>query len=529
MRIGDRTDLLFYGLVLLVVSLMYLLFYAEIPIYGDAWGYGYSSANWIAENGLPFVPTGTGKGNTACGHFTVYFWLWAVLMRVAGDSVRVAHLLPAVFSFLAVAGTYRLSRDIGGKTMGVFAGIALLVSPLFLAQAFRPLPIAAVMAASIWSLFFYRREKYLTATLLCAFAVMMREQALMLAVTYITAELFLFRQLSWRRILLFAIPFLILAIHGTLSFFVNRVNFHFYSALSLKEPFSISLLLYGVRHFGGFYLTDCFRWLPVAAGMGLLYSRLVNKRTGAGVGLLLCALGASGISANYFIAVMLPLLLYPACFRRSSVSRTALVLGLFPAMLVMFLLLILFITTSQFQFMFFRYMAAAFPALITGVMWALFSCKKKCIPVTIAAVFVTASALTNLTVRNEAFYSDTTLVGYYLPLQAMRNAGTWAEEQNLPVIALGLVVNHFSSPELGYTDSSLTVITVQDCLHFLEEQNYTIVVPPVLPWGDDGEAILRNFTEQLSDDYRLEFAQEFTGGPFSASCYYLYWEPKVSD
>ena len=157
----DRCDILFYAFTLAAISLLYFLIFDDMPIYGDAWGYGYNCAHWISDNGLPLVPSGTGRGETAGGHTAFYFWIWAVLMKVFGNTVKVAHLLPSLFAFFAVAGTYRLGRDLGGRVPGILSGIAILVSPLFLTQAFRPLPISAVMAASVWSLLYYHRKAVL--------------------------------------------------------------------------------------------------------------------------------------------------------------------------------------------------------------------------------------------------------------------------------------------------------------------------------------------------------------------------------
>ena len=524
---ADRSDLLFYGLTLLAVSLLYLFFYSDLPIYGDAWGYGYHCADWIANNGLQLIPSGAGRGETAGGHAAFYFWLWAAFMRVFGNTARVAHLLPSLFSFLAIAGTYRLGRELAGKAMGITCGIALLVSPLFLAQAFRPLPIAAAMAASVWSLFFYRHEKYLMASLFCVFAVMMREQALLLAITYIAVEFYFIRQLRWRRILLFTVPFLVPVINGISNYIVNGYVFLPCNMPGIDQAFSPGLFLERMKFFAGHFFISHFRWLPVGVGIGILFSRLVNKKTGLILGFVLCAIGASGRLQNYFTVILLLSLLYPICFRKSSVSRMGMILALFPLLMVLFFTIIIFITATNMEYMFFRYLAAAFPALIIGILWPLFTSRREFH--LIAVVFIAATAAANFFVRYQPFYSDSTLSGYYLPLRVILDAGTWAEEQNLTVIAAGGAVEHFASPELGYTDSSLTVISINSDPSLLEPKDYVIVVPPVLPWGDDGEAALDHFIECMGDHYRLELSCILTGGPFRTSCYVLHHDPPVQE
>ena len=524
---ADRTDILFYGLALLTVSLLYLFFFSDLPIYGDAWGYGYNCANWIADNGLPLIPSGTGRGETAGGHVAFYFWMWAAAMRVFGNTVKIAHLLPAVFSFLAVAGTYRLGRELAGKAMGIACGIALLVSPIFLSQAFRPLPIAAVMAASVWSLFFYKREKYFMASLFCVFAVMMREQALVLSVAYIAAEFYSIRRFRWRRVLLFASPFLVPLINGISNILVNGFVFLEINKPGIDQAFSLGLFLERLKFFAGYFFISHFRWIPVSVSAGILFARSANRKSGMILGLTLCAIGASGGLQNYFTGILLLSLLYPVCFRKSSISRMAVVLGLFPLLMVLFFTAIVFVTATDMKFMFFRYLAAAFPAVIIGIFWTLFKSNRKFILVVI--VFIAATAATNFLVRFQPFYSDSTLAGYAGPLQVMQDAGIWAQEQKLTVIAAGGAAQRFSRPELGYTDSSLTVIYINSDSLLLERKDYAVVVPPLLPWGDDAEAALNSFSERLSNEYKLELSRIITRGPFYASCYILHWDPQVRE
>ena len=108
----------------MVVSLLYLFFFFGLPIYGDACGCGYNYANWIVDNGFPLIPSGIGRGETAGGHTAFYFWMWAVAMRFFGNTVETAHLLPALFSMFAIAGTYKLGRELVGKAMGIAGGIS---------------------------------------------------------------------------------------------------------------------------------------------------------------------------------------------------------------------------------------------------------------------------------------------------------------------------------------------------------------------------------------------------------------------
>lgn len=520
---ADKCDILFCGLMLITITMLYFLIFADMPIYGDAWGYGYNCARWVSDNGLPLISSGTGRGETAGGHVTFYFWMWAVLMKTIGNTVMVAHILPSIFAFFAVIGTYRLGRDLGGRMLGIMSGVAILVSPLFLAQAFRPLPISAAMAASVWSLLFYQRKRYFLATVFCIFAVMMREQALVLPIAYIVAELYFFKESAWKRIFLLALPFLVPGINGVVNYIVNGFIILECNAPGVGGVFSTGLILERLKFFG-FFLTGHFRWLPIGASIGILYSRLYGKKIGLVLGLVLCAFGAVSRFQNYFTSLLVLSLFYSLIFRKPPLKKIPLVMVLVPMLMLMFFTVIKLITTSSMEFMFFRYLMAAFPALIIGMLWLLAETGRK--GQLLAGLFIVATAVSNFYVRYEENYTDSTLVGYQQPLMVMRDAGSWAADEGLPIIAAGGAAMLFIDPALGYTDTPLAVVGIWNIQEIIPDRDYSIVVPPGAPWGGDNtEETLDDFLECIDASSRLEPVTTFKRGPFRASCYILRSSP----
>ena len=519
----DRIDLLLYGLMLLAAAMLYLFIYSDMPIYGDAWGYGYKCSSWLADNGLPLIPSGTGRGETAGGHAAFYFWLWAVLIKVIGNGVRTAHLLPSFFVFLTLAGTYRSGRELGGRTMGILSSAVLLVTPLFLAQSFRPLPIAAAMAFSVWSFFYYLKKKYLVSSLLCALAVMMREQALLLALSYILAEFYFVREngkgLNWKRIGLFVLPFLVPVVNGIANRIVNGYFFAQGNRPGIGGNLSTGLFLHRLKHFG-FFLTGSYRWLIASIGTGLVLSRTAGRRTGAAVGLLLLVTGAIPRFQNYFTVILLVALLYLVIFRKGRINRYGFVLSLFPLLMVLAFTGIVFLASTVMQYLFFRYLMPALPLLILGLTWAVFSCRIKLFRYT-AYVFMVLTFTSCFTVRFRENYSDTTPAGYMMPLLAMRDAGTWAAGQGLPVLAAGGAAMHFSNTDLGYTDSSLTTVSLEEAAENPAHRVYSVVVPPLLPWTDDGKANLERFITETAAPAPPAADTVFIRGPFKAECLIL--------
>lgn len=513
-----RRDLLFYGLALAAVCLLYLLVFSDMPIYGDAWGYGYNSSRWISENGMPLLPSGTGRGENAGGHAAFFFWMWAGLMRLLGDSVQVAHLLPALFAFLTVAGTYRLGRELSGRTLGVFAGAAVLVSPIFLAQAFRPLPISAAMAATVWSLLMYRRGRYAAAAGLCVFAVMMREQALLLAVSYVVAELVGEGGRKWSRIALLSIPVLVPVVNGLSNYLVNGYVLPAGNTPGFDQPFSLGLFLHRLKFFG-FLLVGDLRWLPVSVASGIALGRAAGRKAGAAAAVVLGLTGAFTRFTNYFVVLLSVVLLLAAIAVRRRPDRTAVAMVLFPFLMMLSFTAIVFFTSTRMEFMFLRYLLPVFPALVLVMLWPLagFGWKGR----TLLAVFLAGTAAFNLSVRDRVNYVDSTLAGYFQPLSAIREAGVWAAGTGLPIVAAGEAPMHFGNPALGYSDTALAVVPIWDVPGELLERELAIVVPPILPWGHDGEALLEEFLRDVGGEDRLVHELTVRRGPFTADCYIL--------
>ena len=515
---GGREDLVFYCLAFAAVGLLYLLVFADVPIYGDAWGYGYNCSRWISENGMPLLPSGAGRGESAGGHAAFYFWMWGGLMRLLGDTVAVAHLLPAIFAFLTVAGSYRLGRELSGRTLGVFAGATVLASPLFLAQAFRALPISAAMAATVWSLLLYRQKRYVAAAGLCVFAVMMREQALLLALSYVAAELIGRDDRSWRRIALLAVPVLVPVVNGLSNYLVNGYVLPAGNTPGFDQPFSLGLLLHRLKFFG-FFLVGDLRWLPISIGSGVVLGRAAGRRAGVSAAVILGLLGAFSRFTNYFVVALIITLALAAAAGRHRLNRTGLVLVLFPLLTILSFSVIVFLTATRMEFMFLRYLMPAFPALVAAMLWPLTGLGPR--GRGLLVVFLIGTAAFNLSVRNSINYSDSTLAGYLMPLRAVQEAGVWAAETGLPVAAAGVAPRHFENPALGYSDTALTVVGIWDVPDHLLDRELAIVVPPTLPWGNDGDALLAEFLRGTGAEERLVLAHTVRKGPFTAVCYIL--------
>ncbi|MCD4702648.1 MAG: glycosyltransferase family 39 protein [Candidatus Aegiribacteria sp.] len=274
-----RLDTIIVVAICLLFSVSLLaIWFGHVPVFGDAIGYGYSSAHWMACNGLQPVPAGEGRGEQAMGHPAFFFWLWAVLMKLSGNTLLTAKLLPTIAAGFALAGTWKFAENISrDRITGPLAALGLLASPLFLAQAFRPLPDSAHLAAVAWSLYFFSRGDRFKAALLCVAATVFREQGLFLGASYILADLIEYRKLRLKSVLLYSSPLLVIIVTGLLNL---RVNGYFFFATYLGEASPMlekGWLVNRLRFFAGHLLAEDFRWVPVSACLALIFSEKHHK------------------------------------------------------------------------------------------------------------------------------------------------------------------------------------------------------------------------------------------------------------
>jgi len=93
----------FLAFASLAVILLFV-FFLSVPLFGDTLGYGYSTVRWMRDNGYTPFAAGDGKGEQAMGHPTLFFWLWALISALLGETLATARLMPAVATFLSLWG-----------------------------------------------------------------------------------------------------------------------------------------------------------------------------------------------------------------------------------------------------------------------------------------------------------------------------------------------------------------------------------------------------------------------------------------
>lgn len=422
-----------------------LLWFGSVPMFGDETGYAYSAASWIARNSLALVPAGSGRGEMGQGHPAMFLWLWALLMRVFGDTLTTARILPTIAAGFGLLGTWRLGRELAGsERVGLMAAVGLLASPLFLAQAFRALPDTAHMAAVAWAIVFYIRGRRIQAALLAVLATIFRQPGMLLPAAFFLADLIRDRrarlnQLIWLSVL--AVPL----VNGLMHLSVNGF-FIFPQYLGESSPVLPSnWVSERIRLFAGHLLGEDFRWFPISAALAFSFHR-PGRKPGLGfmAALALPALihppTRIAVTAGFSLLLLVLLLL-----RKRPPAAAVTAQLIFIVLLVAFHILLVAIGPDPYLNLF-RYILGAYPPLMALLATALQRAGRS-VSSFVWLLFCVASA-TCLTAVRHPWQPDATVAGL-LEARAVRSALASVENPVHPDARIG------SNPVLGYIDEPL--------------------------------------------------------------------------
>lgn len=502
-----RPDRLVLLGILAVTAAVYLLLW-DIPLYGDAWGYGYRSAEWMAENGLQPIPAGAERGEQAMGHPPLFFWVWAVLIAVLGGGLRVAHLLPAAATFFALWGTYRLTLTLARcRATAVLAAAGLLATPIFLANSVNPLPDVAVGAASVWTLLFYARGRPVATVLTASLAVALREQAVVLPAALVAVELL---KGGWRRpgrLLLLASPVLLLVVNGLAYLAVNGY-FFFGTHLGSPEPVGAAVLAGRFRTFFGFLFADGWRWLPVTVAAALM---------------------AGGIRRGGILPVLLllsPAVLYPPgrilwlaavaaaaalhLSRCGMPGRGASASLAFPAATAAFFVVVIIVSPSPLDL--YRYLLIAVPAVIAGVLSAVRRLGGRRLTLAVGGLFAVLALAANRTA--EPTDQAESSLAWVRGQLALREAIRFAAEAGDTLLVSQLHLQKLSNPHVGYVSEP---VPGRDILAPLDRRTpYTAVIGQRSP---QERALADTIREWYSTTHHMRLDTVVRRGSFSVNVY----------
>ncbi len=451
------------------------VFSLSVPLYGDTLGYGVRTLNWMRDNGYQPVPAGEGRGEQAMGHPALFFWVWALLTAVAGNSLWVARILPAVSTFFCLWGMYRLGRRLSCETAGWLSALALAATPIFYMQMLRPMPESAVAAAVVWSTLHYVKKNYLSAALLCTLAVMLREQAVILAGVFFLAELLHGGLRKPGKLLLMCMPLLGIAVTGFANLVVNGY-FFFPAHLGAASEMEPGWLVSRIRFFGGYLIASEFRWLPVTlAAAGMLKGSGRNTYTLPFAFILLFpALFYPPERIAFLVFTVLLIFVY-LLRERKVPGRVFSLFLLMPAAMVIFLVVIVKFAPGGGMGLY-RYLMPALPLVILAPIVMLFRYYSPRTALVFTAVFIIATAFTDRSHQDGyQFGTDRGSIG---SLVCFREAVEYGVSLGDTILTSPAYIAYYSEPVCGTVSSPCPAREIREGETLSPEASYTVILSP---------------------------------------------------
>lgn len=240
----------------------------SLPYFWDEADVYAPGARWLALHDMNPTP-GHFPDDWSRGHPPLLYVVASFAFRMFGSGPAVGHALIVPFTALALAATYLLGKDRGGRMVGVSAAAMLATSPLFMSMGAFLLPEMPLTALTVLALLFASRGQYVGAAIAGVALVWIKETGVGPPIAIaggVFVEAWRAGQLRerWRPIAISLTPVLALA-----AFFVwQRLTagyfvFPHHQNLFTDRPFSVANVL---TVFPSLFIWHG-RWLFSAAGV----------------------------------------------------------------------------------------------------------------------------------------------------------------------------------------------------------------------------------------------------------------------
>ena len=290
----------------LLVFLGVLAVLVKIPTIGTPafWDEGswLGQAGWLAQNGLSTALPGLRPDGQFFGHPPGLHFAAAVLFRVFGPSIEVAHALIALLGAVGVCATYALVRTAHDARTALLAALLLLLSPTWFSNAGVFLADLPVAALGVLSAVLVMRGRLLAYCVVASAMVLLKEPAVALVAALVVFRLLRRRPVSrasWRDALPYAAPLLVFIAFITAQ---KIASGRFFFILAFEaDPLldtGIAATLRDAAKITGWLFVAQFRWvLTLAIAIDLALNREARRRPE----LLLCGLVVLGSGYTFSV------------------------------------------------------------------------------------------------------------------------------------------------------------------------------------------------------------------------------------
>ncbi len=164
------------GLALLLIVSASKAAILNLPYNWDEMGAYMTPAHWLAQGSLLRAFPGFHPPYMFFGHPPALYVSVALLFKLFGEQIWIAHAFIICVSFLGVYFTYLLAACLSNRTTGFLASLFLFFSPLYFAQSGMVQGDIVITALGVICVYCFFREKY-AAYLLCGMLLVMTKES----------------------------------------------------------------------------------------------------------------------------------------------------------------------------------------------------------------------------------------------------------------------------------------------------------------------------------------------------------------
>ena len=259
-------------------------------------------AGWLESNGLSGVMPGRRPDSQFFGHPPGLHLVAALLFRVFGPSIEVAHALIAVFGAVGVGATYAFVRAAHDAKTALLAALLLLFSPTWFSNAGVFLADLPVAALGVLSAVLVMRERVVAYCVVASVMVLLKEPAVAVVAALVAYRLLRrwpVSRASLRDALPYAAPLLVFIAFITAQ---KIASGRFFFILAFEaDPLidgGIAATLRDAAKVTTWLFVAQFRWvLTLAIALDLVVNREARRRPE----LLLCVLVVLGSGYTFSV------------------------------------------------------------------------------------------------------------------------------------------------------------------------------------------------------------------------------------
>lgn len=209
-----------YELFLAIILVAFVAFKWEslfLPYFWDELAYYSKALLYLSDNGLSLLPHGL-PPDLSRGHPLFFQFIGGFWIKCFGNSLFSVHAFALILSLITIIALYKIIELVADKKSAILGVALIIVQPLFFTQSALILPEMLVALLTIFSIYFFLKEKYIIYLLFSSLLVLTKETSVI--VVFAIFSYSYYKTKSIRAAIKYLAPCLILI----LFFFIQKIQ-----------------------------------------------------------------------------------------------------------------------------------------------------------------------------------------------------------------------------------------------------------------------------------------------------------------